>query len=181
MGESREMRGSILAAQAGDEAAFAVLVVRFRATALIVARQTCGDSDLAEDAVQDAFVTAFRALTNLDDPDRFGPWFATIVRNRARRLAKEGSRRRGLPLHALDREFLARNPLPTPPLPTPAEEAVRALPDGIRESMVLHYFEEWSAGEIAALLERPITTVKWQLHAGRALLRRRLAPSQEIP
>ena len=176
MGECRDLKGLVLAARAGDGSAFATLAARFRATALLIARGAGGDPDLAEDAVQDAFVTAFRALKGLDDPDRFGPWFATIVRNRARRLAKEGSRRRGFPLDALDRE-----PSSTPPLPSPAEEAVRALPDGIRESMVLYYFEEWSVGEIAALLERPVSTVKWQLHAGRSLLRRRLTPPQETP
>ncbi len=118
--------------------------------------------------MQDAFLIALRALRNLDDPARFGPWLATIVRNRARRLAREG--RRCGPLDH-DAHY-------TPAPPCEAEAMIRALPEGIRESMGLYYLEGWSVGEIAALLERPATTVKWQLHAGRALLKRRMTPPE---
>lgn len=181
MGESRSVTETVAAARKGDAAAFAALVARFRPTALLVAQGACGDRELAEDAVQDGFLTAHRALKTLEEPAQFGPWLAAIVRNRARRVAREGARMCTLPLHALDRELLDRTPSLTAALPEPGEEATRALPEGIRETMLLYYFEDWSVGEIAALLERPVTTVKWQLHAGRALLRKRLGPTYENP
>ena len=169
MANAETVAGWVAAAWSGDRAAQGALVRRFRPTMLLVAQGACGCREAAEDAVQDAFLTAFRALANLEEPARFGPWLATIVRNRARRLAREG---RCLPLGEFDAQ------VPEPALPSPVEEAVRALPEGIRESTVLYYLERWSVGEIAALLERPVTTVKWQLHAGRALLRKRLGVSE---
>ncbi len=156
----------------GDRTASAALVRRFRPTMLLVAQGECGDRDVAEDAVQDAFLIAFRALGNLDDPARFGPWLATIVRHRARRLARDGRRFAPFP----------REEIPAPDLhpSSSGEDAIRALPEGIRESILLYYLEGWSVGEIAALLERPTTTVKWQLHAGRALLRKRLGTPENL-
>ena len=171
MGNGCDWKGLVETAKAGDAHAFGALVRRFRPTMLLVAQGECGSRDLAEDAVQDAFLVAQRALGNLDATERFGPWLAAIVRNRVRRLARETRR---LVLLA---ESLAIPPLdPT----SPAEDAIRALPEGIRESMLLYYLERWSVGEIAALLERPVTTVKWQLHAGRTLLRRRLGTPENL-
>lgn len=165
----------VVAAQRGDAGAFAALTRRYRPTATLIARQACGHGETAEDAVQDAFVTAFRALSKLEDPKLFGPWLATIVRNRAHRLGKERRRREALSLAAIEPGLLRA---PTVSLPSPEVQALGALPPGIRESMQLYYLQEWSVGEIAGLLERPVTTVKWQLHAGRALLRKRLGDSE---
>lgn len=165
----------VFAAREGDATAFGQLVARYRPTAVLVAVAACGDREVAEDAVQDAFLTAHRALRNLDEPAHFGPWLAAIVRNRARRLAGDKERVRSMPLHLV--EEVGAHP---PPLPCPEAEAIANLPEGIRESMDLYYLQEWSVGEVAALLERPVTTVKWQLHAGRALLRKRFE-IQETP
>lgn len=164
----------VAAAQAGDGAAFGALVQRFRGSMLLVAQGECRNRDLAEDAVQDAFLTAHRALRNLDEPSHFGPWLAAIVRNRTRRLAREVGKASCLTL-VDDHGFAAE-----PALPSPLNDAIRALPEGIRETTILYYLETWSVGEIAALLERPLTTVKWQLHAGRALLRKRLGTRENL-
>lgn len=172
MAKTECLDGLIAAARAGERDASAALVRRFRSTMLLVAQGECGSRDCAEDAVQDAFLVAFRALESLDDPSRFGPWLATIVRHRARRLAREGRRTTAFP----DAELLA----PAVPLSSPGEDAIRALPEGIRESMLLYYLEGWSVGETAALLERPVTTVKWQLHAGRTILRKRLGAPENL-
>ena len=61
----------------------------------------------------------------------------------------------------------------------PPDELLAALPGGIREATQLYYWEGWSVGEIAAFTARPVTTVKWQLHAGRELLRRKLGHREE--
>ena len=176
--ETNDIERLVLAARAGETDAFEALAARFRPTAFLVARSVLGDREAAQDAVQDAFLTAFRALEGLEEPTRFGPWFAAIVRNRAKRLAREGYRVHTRPLSTLDREILASAPSLAGSIPEPGEEATHALPDGIRESMLLYYFDGWSVGDIAALLDRPVTTVKWQLHAGRALLRKRLSPPE---
>lgn len=166
-GERIDVTRLVVAAREGDAAAFGHLVARYRPTAVLIALGACRDRDVAEDAVQDAFLTAHRALRNLEEPSHFGPWLAAIVRNRARRLCS--NRDRTTPLHLVDHELSAASM----PIPCPEAEAIAALPEGIRESMDLYYLQEWSVGEVAALLERPVTTAKWQLHAGRALLRKR--------
>lgn len=167
-----EIVAKVVAARSGDQAAFEALVVRFRATGLLLAREAGADRETAEDAVQDAFVTAHRSLSSLGDPAAFGPWFATIVRNRARRLMRQ--RRETLPL--VESQWLTQRYSG----PCGASVAIADLPEGIRETMSLYYLQEWSAGEIAALLERPLTTVKWQLHAGRTLLRKRLGHRENL-
>lgn len=162
----------MIAARKGDGAAFDALVRRYRPAMLLIAQGECSSRDCAEDAVQDALLVAKRSLKGLDEPSRFGPWIATIVRHRARRLTKDG--RRLTPLSEIE--------IVAPPLtpPSPAEEAIDALPEGVRESIFLYYLQRWSVGEIAALLERPVTTVKWQLHVGRALLRKRLGAPENL-
>jgi RNA polymerase sigma-70 factor (ECF subfamily) len=167
-----EIVAKVVAAQRGDQAAFEALALRFRATALLIARQTGADRETAEDAVQDAFVVAHRSLSALGEPVAFGPWFATIVRNRARKLLKQRPTTLPLDEHA----WLSHGPAS----PCGAAIAITSLPAGIREAMSLYYLQEWSAGEIAALLERPLTTVKWQLHAGRTLLRKRLGGRENL-
>lgn len=174
MGEcAHRIERLVLAAKAGRTEAFEALAARFRPTMLLIARSVCDDFEIAQDAVQDALLTAFHALGSLDSPSRFGPWLATIVRNRARRLAQDGYRLRSRPL--------SDAPAFEDALSEGVEDAVRALPEGVRESTLLYYFGGWSVGEVANLLERPTTTVKWQLHAGRTLLRKRLTHFENTP
>jgi RNA polymerase sigma-70 factor (ECF subfamily) len=166
--------GLVVAAQAGDPRAFDALTVRYRSAAVVLARQYL-PADAAEDAAQDALISAFRALGNLSDPGRFKAWLGAIVRNRARRLARD--REDAVPVHELDGSEL------TVSQPEPADDelhrAVEGLPEGIRETTRLYYWESWSVGEISAFTGRPVTTVKWQLHAGRELLRRRLGHRED--
>src|SRR5690242_6492616 len=92
----------VVAAQAGDLLAFDLLARRYRPAAVTVARQLL-PSEAAEDAAQDALLSAFKALPKLSDPSRFAAWLGAIVRHRARRLGRERSRE---PL-ALDQVILS--------------------------------------------------------------------------
>ncbi|MFW6079468.1 MAG: RNA polymerase sigma factor, partial [Gemmatimonadota bacterium] len=65
----------------GSTAAFEPLVREYEPPALAIARGMLGDADEAADAVQDAFVRAYRSLGRLREGSRFGPWFRTILRN----------------------------------------------------------------------------------------------------
>ena len=70
----------------GDTAAFAVLVARYRDRLGRYAMQMLGDREDAEEALQDAFVRAYRSLARFDDRERFGPWlFAILVKQRDRK------------------------------------------------------------------------------------------------
>ena len=72
----------------GDEAAFAQLVATYHADMARVAFVACGDRELAEDAVQSAWLVAWRKLHSLRDPDRVRPWLLAVTTNEARQLVR---------------------------------------------------------------------------------------------
>ena len=83
---------TVTLAGAGDEAAFAHLVVAYNADMARVAFVACGDRELAEDAVQSAWLIAWRKLHSLRDPDRVRSWLLSVTANEARQIVR---RRRG--------------------------------------------------------------------------------------
>lgn len=88
----RTVASTVTLAGAGDEAAFAQLVATYHADMARVAFVACGDRDLAEDAVQSAWLVAWRKLHSLRDPDRVRPWLLSVAVNEARQIVR---RRRG--------------------------------------------------------------------------------------
>ena len=174
-----EERMLVSAAQAGDLAAFDLLARRYRPAAVTVARQTLS-VEAAEDAAQDALLSAFKALPSLGDVDRFSAWFGAIVRHRARRLGRERSK---APL-ALDEMIVAYAPSIVARLSEDERSqqvrcAVSRLPEDLREATALHYLQGWTAAQIAEFQSLPLSTVKWRLHTARRLLRNRLAALED--
>jgi RNA polymerase sigma-70 factor (ECF subfamily) len=91
---------TVTLAGAGDEAAFAQLVATYHADMARVAFAACGDRELAEDAVQSAWLVAWRKLHSLRDPERVRPWLLSVAANEARQLL----RRRHGPVVEIDVE-----------------------------------------------------------------------------
>jgi len=89
----KELRGVIASAAAGDEVAFARIVVAYhedmRRVCVFVAR----DDALAEDAVQNAWTIAWRKLGSVREPERLRPWLVSVAVNEARKLLKKSRRR----------------------------------------------------------------------------------------
>jgi RNA polymerase sigma-70 factor (ECF subfamily) len=83
---------------AGDVEAFSLLVDRYHARCLTVATGMLGDSDDAEDAVQDAFVRAYRGLGSYRDQEKFGAWLLRIVVNQCRTHRSRGARYMAAPV-----------------------------------------------------------------------------------
>jgi RNA polymerase sigma-70 factor (ECF subfamily) len=79
----------------GDSELFAVLVSRYSERYVRYATQMLGSREDAEEALQDAFVRAYRSLKNCEEPERFGAWLFQILINRARTAgARRGRRER---------------------------------------------------------------------------------------
>lgn len=79
----------------GDTEAYSVLVGRHRDRLGRFAVHMLGNRDDAEEALQDAFIRAFRSLARCEDPDRFGAWVFRILANRCRTaLGRRGRRHR---------------------------------------------------------------------------------------
>ena len=88
----RTVASTVALAGAGDESAFARLVATYHADMARVAFAACGDRELTEDAVQAAWLVAWRELHSLRDPDRVRPWLLAVTANEARQIVR---RRRG--------------------------------------------------------------------------------------
>src|SRR5207249_6374749 len=101
---------------AGDTGAYAALVARYRDRLGRYAVHVLGDRQDAEEALQDAFVRAYRSLARCDDPERFGAWLYGILVNRCRTTGGRAARRARL---------FVRNDaaLSGVALPSPAERA----------------------------------------------------------
>ena len=164
------------AAALGDVRAFEAIIDRHGPAMLRFARGLVPDPGDAEEAVQDAFVSAWRALPTFRGESTLRTWLFTITRRRAVDVAR---RRRPVPL---DEQVLADI---GPAGPDPAEavglrEAITAalaeLPARQRAVWVLREVEDLGYAEIAAVLGTTPTTVRGQLARARATLQRRLEP-----
>lgn len=78
---------------AGDTAAYALLVARYRNQYARFAVRMLGNRQDAEEALQDAFIRAFRSLSKCDDPAKFGSWLFRILTNRCRTAGLRRGRR----------------------------------------------------------------------------------------
>src|SRR5262245_10798886 len=88
-----DLGGTVVAAAAGDERAFAALVTAHDADMARVAYLVCGDVALAHEAVQAAWEVAWRRLGSLRDPERVRAWLVAIAGNEARQLLRRRRRR----------------------------------------------------------------------------------------
>src|SRR3712207_3368193 len=77
----------------GDVDAYALLVTRYRPRLSRYALRMLGNREDAQEALQDAFIRAYRAIGRCDDPERFGSWLFSILVNRCRTAGARSTRR----------------------------------------------------------------------------------------
>ena len=171
------LRAASNARTAERNAAFNEIVLRFQDMAFGLAYARLGDFALAQDAAQEAFVTAWRHLDQLRTPEAFPGWFQRIVVTQCHRMTRN---RRGetVPFDEL-RDIADEKPGPFEILirkETRQETlfAVASLPERERIAVTLYYIAEYSTAEIAAFLEVPITTIKKRLYSARQRLKERI-------
>jgi RNA polymerase sigma-70 factor (ECF subfamily) len=162
-------------AQLGELQAFNRLVERYRSGCIWQARQILSTRELAEDAVQESFLSAYKALPNLSEVHNFPAWLGAVVRNASLRLLR-GTPKNWTPI---DSVILAHTPSLQAEFDVKSEAkeiccAMNLLIDDLKLPMELYYLEDWSVSRIARFTGIPATTVKWRLHTGRRLLRARL-------
>ena len=145
--------------RAGETRAFGELVARYENTARVVALRYSRHHHSAEDAVQQAFLTAFDQLETLRDPPRFGPWLIRIVQREAqqqRRRSIPTTTESNIPELAEDDGELADDMEQTIQL-------LNQLPEHERIVMSLHFLDGHSTPEIARMIDKPLGTVTKQL------------------
>jgi RNA polymerase sigma-70 factor (ECF subfamily) len=163
---------------AGDVEAFALLVERYHGRLARYAIHLLGSEAEAEEAVQDAFVRAYRSLATYQERERFGAWILRILVNRCRtRLVRE--RRREETAAAWVRE--ADQPFePSERLAMRDELAVALaqLPSEQREAVVLRYADDLDYDEISSITGAGISALKMRVKRGCERLRAILEASR---
>jgi RNA polymerase sigma-70 factor (ECF subfamily) len=155
---------------------------------MAIAFRILRDVGLAEDAVQTAFVTAWRELSNLRDPARFEPWLHRIL---VRCCYVEAKRRRqssAAILSVTREDTYTTDEILTVHDRDQLERGFRRLPPEQRAVLVFHYYLGLTHAEVADHLDLPLGTVKSRLRYASGALRaaleadaRRPADSEERP
>lgn len=174
----------VLLTLAGDQTAYERLVVKYQSAVISAAASVTRSHFMAEDAAQDAFVTAWMKLNTLQEPAKFGAWVCRIAKNCA--LNTVTRMREFMPLETVDNlnvsEEQSQNPAELYAITEDADElqkSIGKLPDKIRTIVQLHYFEGLSIADIAERMKVSVGTVKWQLHDGRKRIRKELCAMNE--
>ncbi|MDB4947563.1 MAG: polymerase sigma factor, sigma-70 family, partial [Gemmatimonadetes bacterium] len=165
-------------ARRGDADAFGALVRRHLKSAYAVALGQLGEPADAEDACQDAFVTALQRLEECRKPDQFGPWLFSIVRNRARDRRRWRAVRDALPLESAAHVGSRDDPgldVERLELREDLLDAMRGLTELQREVVLLYDIQGWSHKEIAGKLGISDGSARVHLFNARRALRERLA------
>jgi len=154
--------------------AFSELVRLFQDMAYAAAYAKLGDHDLAEEAAQRAFISAWQRLEQLRTPEAFPGWFRRLVMTECNRL----TRGKHLRLTSLDDGVMAASDRTDPQKVLERDEqtralfsAINALPANQRLIVLLFYVKEYSQTDISQFLEVPLTTVAKRLYSARLRLR----------
>jgi RNA polymerase sigma-70 factor (ECF subfamily) len=154
----------------GDAQAFRHLVEQYQAEALGHAIAILCNRQDAEDALQEAFLSAYRALRRFDEGRRFYPWFYTILRNCCLKLIAGRGKRDTVPLV----EILEKGRDGRVEGAMALEEALLKLPPESREILTLRHLDGLSYEDLAGRLGIPAGTVMSRLFYARKQLRESL-------
>ena len=157
----------------GNGDAYGELVTRHQKAVLNTALAVTSNHYTAEDAAQDAFVTAWTKLSQLSDRSNYRAWVCAIARNRARRLAERY--RDYIQYEELENTLGEYDSAVEDGFELELlRDAVRRLSDKIRRVIDLFYFQGLSLAEIAARESISVAAVKTRLHDGRLKLRKEM-------
>ncbi len=177
----------------GDPAAFEALMRRHNRTMFRTARAILRDDAEAEDALQEAYLQAYRTIGAFRGDAKFSTWMARVVANEAlARLRKQVRRAAIVPLQG-GVEIDQVKPTMEDGMDNGPETAARraemrkllekridALPGAYRPVFMLRAVEEYSVEETAAILQIPAATVRSRFHRARSLLREGLASEVDL-
>lgn len=197
MNREEDETAAIHRCQHGDISGLEPLVLRYQTQALRTAYLIVKDRQLAEDIVQDSFLTAYHHIAQFDATRPFIPWFYRIVLNTARQTLRARARHPTISLHLAqfteraeytsERDELLDTSGRYDPVIRAEQTMERAtLLDALalltlkqRSTIVLRYYCDFNDYEIAQMLDCLPGTVRWRLHSGLRALERILR--QEFP
>jgi RNA polymerase sigma-70 factor (ECF subfamily) len=156
----------------GDASAFGALVGRHRDRAWAVALRTLGDPTEAEDAVQDAFISAFRQASRFRGDAQFSTWLHRIVVNACLDRLRRRRVRAVVPYDEAAMSAVAdpRDQMAERETAVEVTGALQQISDEQRLAIVLVDLQGMSVEDAARVLQVPAGTVKSRCHRGRAQL-----------
>lgn len=159
----------------GEKDAYEVIVRKYQARAYRAALGWVGNYQDALDLSQDAFIKAYRALRRFDPTRSFFGWFYVILRNTCFNFLRKRKREATVALDCIPESAAAtEDEARLAEIKRQVWRAIAGLPDGIREVMILKYFEELSYREIAERVGCPVGTVMSRLYYGRKKMKQAL-------
>jgi RNA polymerase sigma-70 factor (ECF subfamily) len=180
--EGRPADDSVLVSRAkrGDAAAYEEIVQQYQQVAFRTAYVITGSAADAEDAAQEGFIKAFRAIDRFRAGAELRPWLLRIVANEAHNRVRSSGRRQKLELRLIE-GFRPGDAAPSPEAAAVAAEdrrrlleLVSALSEEDQLVIASRYFLDLSGEETAAALGIPEGTVKSRLSRALARLRSRV-------
>lgn len=190
--DSADDTGLVRRILAGDNMAFGLLMRRFNARLYRLARAIVGDDAEAEDALQEAYLKAYRCLGQFRGDSSLATWLSRLVVNECLgRMRRSARRQNVIPMISspADGEIEA---VPSDELGAPdaaadraqmraiLERRIDALPESFRAVFVLRSVEELSVEETAECLGIPAETVRSRHFRAKSLLREALAREVDI-
>lgn len=171
MSQHQEDREIVKRSLAGDERAMQEMFERHHKKIYAMALRLTGSVSDAEDVVQETFIRAFKHLKTFHGDSRLSTWLCRIAINQSRDVFKKQARtvpERDVAVEPGQKDALAKVRL---------ERALRVLPAGYREVLVMHDVIGMGHKEIAEVLKTAEGTSKSQLHKARARMRELLSGS----
>lgn len=167
----------------GSDRAFRTLVERYQPLVYSVVRGVLGDSDTAEDVVQEAFIKVFKGLHGYRGDAKLSTWIYRIARNEA----VNAGRRTPPPTTPVE-DVVLEAPSGTGPdeayrkktIQQNLEQSLAQLEDNYRVVLELRYMGEMSYAEIGDVMELPIGTVKTYIHRAKVELKRVMSREQFV-
>ena len=172
--------------RAGDASAYEELVRAHSPRMLAVARRFLRAEEDARDAVQDAFLSAFRAIDRFEGDARLSTWLHRIVVNAALMKLRSRQRKPEISIEELLPKYLEDGHHADPPslwqrsaeslleqheLRHAVRDQIDRLPDNYRTVLLLRDIEEFTTDETAQILDVTENAVKIRLHRARQALR----------
>lgn len=177
--------------QAGDKAAFDVLVRKYQHKLVKMISRYVSDPSEAQDVAQETFIKAYRALPNFRGESSFYTWIYRIGANTAKNyLVAQGRRPPGSDIDAQDAEQYAVDTslreTDTPEGLAQRDEiektvfdAIESLPDDLRTAITLRELDGLSYEDIAQAMDCPVGTVRSRIFRAREAIDARLRPLLE--
>ena len=158
----------------GEVDDFGILVERYRAEFARYSAGLCGDADTAADAMQEAFIRAYRSLASCREPDKFKAWFFRILTNQCHNARDRKKMHVALEDISAEADHRADDRLTSADTRNAIDAALKALTTEQREAFVLKHLAGYSYAEIADLLDEGVDALKMRVYRARDVVKKRL-------